>query len=115
MLEFKNGADVVIGGDFNLVVSQRHQSEERETPGGARKIQARLRDEFGLLNCWQTANPNRPLPQTLRWSNQPDIPYHCDGIFVPVNWGDRLRSCEVISGKLWNSLSDHNPVFAEID
>ena len=68
--------------------------------------------EFGLLNCWQTANPDQPLCQTLRWTGDRAIPYHCDGIFVPRSWKDRLKSCEVIAGDEWNRLSDHNPVVA---
>jgi hypothetical protein len=75
-------------------------------------IQARLADEFGVVNCWQSANPDLPLPQTLRWTGDRTIPYHCDGIFVPKSWRDRLRSCVVLDGDEWNLLSDHNPVLA---
>lgn len=108
-----DGCEMVIGGDFNLTVGQRHPSEERATKDADRKIQDRLRDEFGLINCWQTANPDQPLPQTLRWASKSEVPFHCDGIFVPAGWRERLRSCKVISGGIWNDLSDHNPVIAE--
>jgi endonuclease/exonuclease/phosphatase family metal-dependent hydrolase len=105
------GREVVVGGDFNLTVSHWPGSERP-----ARKqdlaIQARLADEFGLLNCWQTANPDQPLPQTLRWTGDRTIPYHCDGLFVPQAWKDRLESCVVLAGSDWNRLSDHNPVVA---
>ena len=74
--------------------------------------QVRLAEEFGLHNCWQTANPDQPLSQTLRWTGDRTIPYHCDGIFVPRSWKDRLKSCDVIAGEEWNRLSDHNPVVA---
>ena len=77
-------------------------------------IQARLADKFGLVNCWQTANPNQPLPQTLRWTKDRTIPFHCDGLFVPKSWKDRLESCVVLSGDDWNRLSDHNPVIAQL-
>jgi hypothetical protein len=73
-------------------------------------IQARLADEFGLLNCWQEANPDQPLHQTLRWTGNRTIPYHCDGLFVPMAWKARLQSCCVLAGDEWNRLSDHNPV-----
>jgi hypothetical protein len=75
-------------------------------------IQARLADEFGLLNCWQAANPNQPLCQTLRWTGNRTIPYHCDGLFVPKAWRERLESCVVLAGDEWDRLSDHNPVVA---
>ena len=112
LLEFRIGAEIVIGGDFNLTVGERHESEVRKTSTADRKIQTRLKDEFGLLNCWQQSNPDEPLPQTLRWASNKVVPYHCDGIFVPKTWETALISCNVISGKLWDGLSDHNPVVA---
>lgn len=75
-------------------------------------IQARLAEEFGLVNCWQAANPDQPLHQTLRWTNDRTTNYHCDGIFVPHQWKDRLESGVVLSGDEWNTLSDHNPVMS---
>jgi endonuclease/exonuclease/phosphatase family metal-dependent hydrolase len=105
------GREVVIGGDFNLTVS-RWLGPERPTCKQDLAIQARLADEFGLLNCWRAANPDRPLCQTLRWTGDRTIPYHCDGIFVPRSWQARLRSCVVLAGEDWNRLSDHNPVLA---
>jgi endonuclease/exonuclease/phosphatase family metal-dependent hydrolase len=80
---------------------------------GEREILARLESEFDLVSCWQTANPGRPLAQTLRWSANREAPYHCDGIFVPSAWAPRLRACRVVRGSRWAGLSDHNPVLAE--
>jgi endonuclease/exonuclease/phosphatase family metal-dependent hydrolase len=105
------GREVVIGGDFNLTVS-RWPGPKRPTGKQDLAIQARLAGEFGLLNCWQAANPEQPLCQTLRWTGDRSIPYHCDGIFVPKSWSKRLESCVVLSGNEWNQLSDHNPVVA---
>jgi endonuclease/exonuclease/phosphatase family metal-dependent hydrolase len=110
-----DGCDLVIAGDFNLTVSERQATEPLETLRDDRAIQARLRDEFGLVNCWQTTHPGEPLPQTLRWENAPETPYHCDGIFVPKSWACRLRSCKVLSDGAWADLSDHNPVAAEFE
>ena len=105
-------SEIIVGGDFNLTVSHSIESE-RAVSKQDLAIQARLADEFGLINCWQTANPNHPLPQTLRWTRDRTIPYHCDGLFVPKSWQDRLESCVVLSGDDWNRLSDHNPVIAQ--
>jgi len=105
------GREVVIGGDFNLTVSYWPGSE-RPISKQELAIQARLADDFGLLNCWQAANPDQPLHQTLRWTRDRTIPYHCDGLFVPKTWNERLESCVVLSGDEWNRLSDHNPVVA---
>ena len=102
----------MVGGDFNLSVSERQPSEERKNKKCNLEIQARLRDELGLINCWQTSNPGTPLAQTLRWTT-PEPAYHCDGIFVPASWSARLKSCEVLSGPEWDGMSDHNPVMAE--
>jgi endonuclease/exonuclease/phosphatase family metal-dependent hydrolase len=102
---------ILVGGDFNLTVSNGNGSE-RPVSKQALAIQTRLADDFGLVNCWQEANPNQPLPQTLRWTGNRMIPYHCDGLFVPRAWKHRLLSCVVLAGDEWNRLSDHNPVVA---
>jgi hypothetical protein len=104
-------ADLIIGGDFNIAASFRHDSEEMKTGKANEAVLARLSNEFGLKSCWQTANPDQPLAQTLRWGTNKTTPYHCDGIFAPVAWGHLLESCQVIS-EGWEALSDHNPVVA---
>ncbi|NJN98491.1 MAG: endonuclease/exonuclease/phosphatase family protein [Anaerolineales bacterium] len=109
--QLSDNADLIIGGDFNITASFRHHTEERETGKADEAILARLRDDFGLKSCWQTANPDQPLAQTLRWGTNKTTPYHCDGIFAPVTWDQCLASCQVIS-EGWEALSDHNPVVA---
>ena len=93
-----NGREIIVGGDFNLTVSSSVESE-RPVSKQDLAIQARLVGEFGLINCWQLANPNQPLPQTLRWTKDRTVPYHCDGLFVPKSWQDRLESC--VGSTLW--------------
>lgn len=112
IVHLRDGSEIVIGGDFNLTVSQRHSSESRKLAAADRAIQDRIHGELGLMNCWQTANPSQPLGQTLRWQRAPKVPYHCDGIFVPQAWKDRLQTCDIHDGDDWQSLSDHNPVVA---
>jgi endonuclease/exonuclease/phosphatase family metal-dependent hydrolase len=102
---------IIVGGDFNLTVSHWGGSE-RPASKQDLAVQQRLADEFGLFNCWQAANPDQPLHQTLRWTGNRTIPYHCDGLFVPREWKSRLQSCTVLMGEEWNCLSDHNPVIA---
>jgi exonuclease III len=108
-----DGADLILGGDFNVVVGHRHPKERLTVSRGEREILDRLAGELDLISCWQAANPGRPLAQTLRWSADRIAPYHCDGIFVPSAWGARLASCRVVKGCRWAGLSDHNPVVAE--
>ena len=115
LLDQRDDCEIIIGGDFNLSVSERHETEERVTTKADLKVQARLREEFGLINCWQTANADQPLPQTLRWGSDKTVPYHCDGLFVPATWSPHLKSCSVICGPKWEDLSDHNPVVAEFE
>jgi exonuclease III len=107
-----SGRDIIVGGDFNLSVSHWAGSD-RKTKERDLAIQRRLANEFGLINCWQVANPEQQPHQTLRWSRDRTIPYHCDGLFVPNSWKTDLLSCDVLSGDEWNQLSDHNPVVAE--
>ncbi|MFN8457858.1 MAG: hypothetical protein U0401_24945 [Anaerolineae bacterium] len=104
-------AELLIGGDFNITASFRHHSEERKTGKADEALLARLSNQFGLKSCWQTANPDQPLAQTLRWVSNKTTPYHCDGIFAPIVWGHHLESCRVFSAG-WETLSDHNPVVA---
>lgn len=111
--QVSQGHDIVIGGDFNILVSQ-HPENERSVRRQEIAIHQRLSEEFQLLNCWQTANPGQQPYQTLRWTGNRTIPYHCDGIFVPKSWKQRLVSCEVLNGAPWDALSDHNPVVASI-
>ena len=112
---WRTGADVVLGGDFNVVVGHRQPSERVSITRGERELLERLTGEFDLISCWQAAHPGRPLAQTLRWSANRRTPYHCDGIFVPSAWGAHLVSCRVVTGARWAGLSDHNPVVAEFD
>lgn len=102
--------DLIIGGDFNLTVGVRHPKEELQDQD--LWLLERLRQEFGLMSCWQAANPNRDLSQTLRWSGNPRATYHCDGLFAPASWYQYLSGCEVLSSPDWETLSDHNPVIA---
>lgn len=104
--------DVIIGGDFNLTVGFRHPTESlgQNYP----KLMGRLQRQFGLMNSWQMANPNQNLPQTLRWSKNKALPFHCDGIFIPARWYPWLESATVLSGENWDPLSDHNPVIATL-
>ena len=110
----RGDGDLVIGGDFNLTVGERHETEELKTSKDDLAILARLRDEFGLVSGWQVANAGVPLPQTLRWAKDKVKPYHCDGIFIPQSWSGRVQSCTIVSGPEWERMSDHNPVMVEI-
>ena len=110
MTTLPNDGDLIIGGDFNLTVGVRHSSEQQQDQD--LWLLERLRKEFGLMSCWQAANPNRNLAQTLRWSRNKATPYHCDGIFVPAAWYQYLEKCEVLASPVWEELSDHNPVVA---
>jgi endonuclease/exonuclease/phosphatase family metal-dependent hydrolase len=108
------GSDLVLAGDFNVAVGRRPTSDPRPFSRGERDLLDRIDGELELIACWQTANPGKRLAQTLRWSGNPTIPYHCDGIFVPRSWRPRLESCRVVRGARWAALSDHNPVVAEL-
>jgi endonuclease/exonuclease/phosphatase family metal-dependent hydrolase len=103
--------EVLIGGDFNICISARHHSG---APVRAREhaLQTRLHDEFGLVNAWDWLHPRRQPAQTLRWSGDASVPYHCDGLFVPRMWAASLRSCVVLNSPRWRARSDHNPVVA---
>jgi hypothetical protein len=108
------GADLVVGGDLNVAAGYRGTDEPVPMLAGERRILDRIVGELGLVPCWQSRHPGTPLAQTLRWTGNRELPYHCDGIFVPCGWHERLESAEVIRGAEWERLSDHNPVVAVI-
>jgi endonuclease/exonuclease/phosphatase family metal-dependent hydrolase len=108
------GRPVIVAGDFNVVAGYRRDDDVVKMSRGEQRLLDRIRDELGLIACWQSANPDVPLGQTLRWMRNKVTPYHCDGIFVPAAWRDRLVSCRILSGPAWDALSDHNPVVAEV-
>ena len=108
------GADLILGGDFNVAVGVRGDGESIQLSRAERALLARVTGELQLIPCWQTANPGQPLAQTLRWSGNRAAPYHCDGLFIPRAWQHRLESCQVFAAPEWTALSDHNPVLAVV-
>lgn len=106
--------DIVVGGDFNIGIGARGHSG---APARAREqaVQSRLRDEFKLVNAWEALHPRARPVQTLRWTGNPIVPYHCDGVFVPQRWAAALRRCVVLSSARWCARSDHNPVVVTLD
>lgn len=111
--EVAGGLPLVLGGDFNVAVGLREPGQALSITKGERALLGRLREELGLVACWQTAHPGEPLARTLRWMHRSDSPpYHCDGLFIPAEWEAALQSCTVLEGEEWCALSDHNPVVA---
>lgn len=109
------GRPLILAGDFNVAVGLRQPEHLLSNTRGERMLIGRLREEFGLVPCWQTAHPDEPLARTLRWLRRSDsLPYHCDGIFIPAAWAGALQDCTVLEGEEWRRLSDHNPVVATL-
>jgi exonuclease III len=112
LLDLRDGCDLVLAGDFNVAVGFRGADELVKMSPAERALLARLVKELDVIPCWQTAHRGVPLAQTLRWTGNRAAPYHCDGIFVPRRWQNKLISCDVLSDPEWTHLSDHNPVVA---
>jgi endonuclease/exonuclease/phosphatase family metal-dependent hydrolase len=110
------GVHLVVGGDFNFTLGERHASEAMKTNAADRRALAAIADS-GLVSSWAATNPDRPLPQTLRWSSDrapgKPTPYHCDGILVPRAWSGWVR-CEIHTAEPY-MVSDHNPVSATLN
>ncbi len=106
---------LVIGGDFNVTLGERHASETMRTSPADRRV-LRAVGDTGLVSCWAVTHPDQPLPQTLRWSRDEapgkTTPYHCDGILVPKAWS-RWVQCEIHTAEPY-MVSDHNPVSASV-
>ena len=109
------GRPLILAGDFNVAVGMREAGQALSISRGEKLLLERLREELGLIPCWQTAHPGEPLARTLRWMHRIDSPpYHCDGLFIPAAWATALRACEVLEEEEWCRLSDHNPVVATL-
>jgi endonuclease/exonuclease/phosphatase family metal-dependent hydrolase len=104
--------EIVLGGDFNICISARSHRGALRARDHA--VQQRLHDEFGLINVWDRLHPRMQPAQTLRWTGDPSVPYHCDGLFVPQHWATALRHCVVLRSARWCARSDHNPVVATL-
>jgi endonuclease/exonuclease/phosphatase family metal-dependent hydrolase len=114
--EYAGGAEVVLGGDFNVVVGWRQPGEPVRMTRAEQALLERIERDLGLVACWQAAHPGQPLARTLRWRHRADsLPYHCDGLFVPVGWLPALRDCSILTGDPWDGASDHHPVVATFD
>ncbi|MEO8286188.1 MAG: hypothetical protein ABI670_07095 [Chloroflexota bacterium] len=114
--DLADGRPLVLAGDFNVVMGLREAGHALSISRGERALIMRLRDEMGLVPCWQTAHPGAELARTLRWMHRIDSPpYHCDGLFIPEAWASGLESCEVLEDDEWCALSDHNPVAAMLN
>lgn len=109
------GCPLILAGDFNVAVGLREPGQPVPMSRGERALIGRLREEFGLVPCWQIAHPGEPLARTLRWMRRSDsLPYHCDGLFIPAAWATALKGCTVLEDEEWCALSDHNPVVATL-
>lgn len=109
------GSTLIIGGDFNITLGERHVTESRQTSDAERRALKAIA-AAGLVSCWMASRPGEPLAQTLRWSGDPSpgktTPYHCDGILVPTAWS-RSLNCVIHTDECFQ-VSDHNPVSATV-
>ena len=111
--KLKADVPIVIGGDLNLVSAGARGSEELvATTPIETNLMKQIHDDLGLVSCWGVAHDGETLPQTLRWSRDPEIPYHCDVVLVPDTW--TVDVCEIPQGEPWTRMSDHSPVVASV-
>jgi endonuclease/exonuclease/phosphatase family metal-dependent hydrolase len=107
---------LVIAGDFNITLGERHPSEALKTNSGDRQALKAIAS-IGLASCWTSSHPGEPLAQTLRWSGDKasgkTTPYHCDGILVPQPWTPGC-CCDILTDERFR-ISDHWPVMASVD
>ncbi len=106
---------VILAGDFNITTAMRQPNEELKNTAGEVRILNKMKNELGMENAWQYLHPNHALPQTLRWSSKPELPYHCDGIFLSKALLPHLAGAEIINHGIWPSMSDHNPIVVSLD
>src|SRR2546430_1479061 len=64
--ELAGGRPLILAGDFNVAVGLREPGQTPPVTRGERALLHRMREELGLIPCWQTAHPGEPLARTLR-------------------------------------------------
>ena len=114
----RHGTPMVLHDPGGLLVLEDDDEHEMEAARREAVEQAGARRQTAawLVACWQAAHPGEPLGRTLRWRHRADsLPYHCDGLFVPVGWLPALRDCTILTGGPWDIASDHHPVVATFD
>lgn len=102
-------AELWIGGDFNFTsFGERQPTESVQTKPDEREALRHFAG-LGLVPAWSSANPKAPLAQTIRWTRDPKMPFHCDGFLVRPSISERII-CEVLGGPVITGASDHSPV-----
>jgi endonuclease/exonuclease/phosphatase family metal-dependent hydrolase len=108
---FLSERPTVVVGDFNLDVRIRGN--------GRREFDAmnrRLVDDVGCVSAYH-AHTGEPFGDetaaTHHHQHDPARPFHCDYIYVPAAWANRVRS--VVVPEFGRDLgSDHRPVVCQI-
>ena len=111
---WRGGADLILGGDFNVVVGHRQPHERIRMSRGEREILdpvVRGVRPHQLLAGGEPRAPARADPALDRRPPRPlPLRRHLRAVGVGIA---RLVSCRVVRGSRWAGLSDHNPVVAE--
>lgn len=100
---------LLCGGDFNLTLNAKLDSSNGK--GDARNIgerMVRLMDELGLVDVWRDCHSTDR--EYTHYSCAHNVYSRLDYIFMFRNYLFRLKNCEI--GPC--SISDHNPVYANI-
>jgi len=113
--ERRDGADLVLGGDFNVTIGHSHPGDRRPNTPGEVAILQRLEGEWSLVNCWQVMHRDRPLARTFQALTADARSSHYDGLFVPASWRSHLQACEVWDAPIDSLPSDHQAVWATFD
>ena len=113
-LKTRRVANWVVGGDFNVSISDPGAPSTREDNALEQQIRTYLRRTLGLANCWQTVHPNTPLPTTYHGGRRAQA--HIDGLFVAPDRAADLVDCWVVGAERedWGE-GDHYPVIATFD
>ncbi|MEP6775426.1 MAG: hypothetical protein ABJA50_07510 [Chloroflexota bacterium] len=75
-----NGLPLILAGDFNVAVGLRQPGHRPHITRGEWDLLKRLREEFDLVPCRQTAHPGKPLAS----------PWQAPGPHVALDAPERL-------------------------
>lgn len=111
--DFIRQADTILIGDFN----SNKQWDKTPRIGNHSVVVETLTNE-GLVSVYHeyfNEEQGKETRPTLFMSRKPASVYHVDYCFLPGKWRGNISNVSVGSYEEWGRLSDHSPLFIELD